>query len=101
MRRGYHARVKPGRGSQTAVLVCMGRAIADGDPSFPSFSDPTAFVLLPDDARARVERVRSGAKPKGLRDTIKHGYFVRQAKIMVARTIAIDDAVREAAAPQI
>jgi methyltransferase (TIGR00027 family) len=93
--------MKPGRASKTAVLVCMGRALADSDASLPTFSDPTAFALLPDDARARVERVRSGVRPKGLRSAIEHGYLVRQAKVMVARTMAIDDAVREAASRQV
>ncbi|MDF2696974.1 MAG: Transcriptional regulator, MerR family protein [Labilithrix sp.] len=79
----------------------MGRALADSDASLPQFSDPTAFTLLPDDARQRVERVRSGAKPMGMVEAVKHGYLRRQAKVMVARTVAIDDAVREAASPQL
>jgi methyltransferase (TIGR00027 family) len=93
--------MRPGHGSRTAVLVCMGRALADSDTSIPQFSDPTAFTLLPDDARRRVEGVRAGVKPKGLVDAVKHGYLRRQSKVMVARTIAIDDAVREAASPQL
>jgi len=78
----------------------MGRALADRDPSL-AFSDPTAFALLPDDAQKRVQWVLSGVAPKGLRETIERGYLVRQAKIMVARTVAIDDAVRDAAHRQV
>ncbi|MGZ5969427.1 MAG: class I SAM-dependent methyltransferase [Polyangiales bacterium] len=92
--------MKPGQASKTAVLVCMGRALADRDPSV-AFSDPTAFALLPDDARRRVEWVESGAAPKGLRQKIQRGYLVRQSKVMVARTSAIDEAVREAAHRQV
>jgi methyltransferase (TIGR00027 family) len=65
------------------------------------FSDPTAFALLPDSARARVERFRSGVEPKGLRARIEHTYLEKQSKVMVARTVAIDDAVREAPSPQL
>ncbi|HEY0463995.1 MAG TPA: class I SAM-dependent methyltransferase [Polyangiaceae bacterium] len=93
--------MKPGHESKTAVLVCMGRALADADPALPTFSDPTAFALLPDGARRRVERVRSEGAPKGLRKAVERGYLLRQSKIMAARTLAIDAAVREASAPQL
>lgn len=89
--------MKPGQASKTAVLVCMGRAIADGR----DFSDPTAFALLPDDARATVERVRAGVRPKGLRAAMTHGYLVRQSQLMVVRTGGIDDAIREAGHRQV
>ncbi|HYQ46336.1 MAG TPA: class I SAM-dependent methyltransferase [Polyangiaceae bacterium] len=93
--------MKPGQESKTAVLVCMGRALADGDPTLPAFSDPTAFALLPEEARRRVERVRSQATPKGIKKAIEHGFLLRQSKIMAARTLEIDGAIREAAAPQV
>jgi methyltransferase (TIGR00027 family) len=93
--------MKPGHESKTAVLVCMGRALADRDPTLPNFSDPTALVLLPDEARQRVERARVESNPKGLRRAIENGYLVRQSKIMAARTAEIDHAVVEAAAPQL
>jgi methyltransferase (TIGR00027 family) len=79
----------------------MGRALADSDASIPTFSDPTAFALLPKDARDRVERVRSGVAPKGLRGAIDRGYLVRLSKVMAARTLAIDDAVRKAASREL
>ena len=93
--------MKPGYESKTAVHVCMGRALADGDPTLPGFSDATAFVLLPDEARRRVERVRAEGNPRGLRKAIEHGYLVRQSKITAVRTQAIDEAVREASSAQL
>jgi len=93
--------MKPGHESQTAVLVCMGRAIGHDAPWAVKFADPTALALLPDDARERVERIRSGAPPRSLRERVERSLADRRAKVMVARTIAIDDAVREAAAPQL
>ena len=79
----------------------MGRAAAHDAPASPRFSDPTALALLPDDARARVERFRSGAAPRGIRERVARAYLGRQSRIMVARTIAIDEAVRAAASPQV
>ncbi len=93
--------MRAGEESKTAVLVCIGRALANVDPTLPTFSDPTAFELLPDEARLRVERVRSKGPPKSLREAIEHGFLLRQAKIMAARTLEIDQAVREASAPQL
>src|SRR6478609_6164483 len=94
--------MRSGQESKTAVLVCMGRALADSDPTLPGFSDPTAFELLPEAARRRVERVRAEGIPKrGLKKAIEHGFLLRQSKIMAARTLSIDAAVREAAAPQV
>src|SRR5262245_20529004 len=99
----YHARrkMKPGHGSQTAVLVCMGRAVAHGATTVSRFADPTAFALLPDDARARVERFRAGDAPKGVRARLEHAHLEKLSKVMVARTVAIDDALRSAASPQL
>jgi methyltransferase (TIGR00027 family) len=93
--------MKPGRASRTAVLVCMGRAAAHGATPVARFADPTALALLPDDARARVERFRAGTAPKGVRARLAWAYLRHQSKMMVVRTIAIDDAVRAAASPQL
>ncbi len=79
----------------------MGRAVAHGRTSVARFADPTALALLPEDARARVERVRAGTPATGLRARVERGYLNRQSKMMVARTVAIDDAVRAAASPQL
>jgi methyltransferase (TIGR00027 family) len=93
--------VKPGQASRTAVMVATGRAIAHGAAWASGFSDPTAYALLPDDARAPVEAIRSGHVPKGVRSRVVQAFRERQAKVTAARTIAIDQAVREAAAPQV
>jgi methyltransferase (TIGR00027 family) len=92
--------MQPGRESQTAVMVCMARAMAHGRTTASAFADPTALALLPDDARQRVERFRAGV-PKGLRARFAYEFFDRRSKMMVARTVAIDEAVRAAAAPQV
>src|SRR5271154_2788951 len=85
--------VKPGQASQTAVRVCMGRAVAHGTTCVSRFSDPTALTLLPDDARARVERVRSKAPPRGFRMGYERSQLRWLSNMMVARTVEIDDAV--------
>ena len=94
----YDSVVKPGRTSQTAILVCMGRAIADGRTAVPGFADPTAMALLPDAARARVERIRRNEATWRL---FEHVYLTHLATMMAVRTAAIDDAVRGAGSPQL
>jgi len=93
--------MKQGRSSRTAELVCMGRALAHERGSVPAFSDPTAMTLLPDAARARVQSLSRGETPTGLRDWMRRHYFDVQSKMMIARTVFIDDAIRGAAAPQV
>ena len=43
--------MKPGRESQTAVLVAAARAAAHGRTAGVDFQDPTALALLPEEAR--------------------------------------------------
>jgi methyltransferase (TIGR00027 family) len=93
--------MKPGRESQTAVLVCMARAMAHGTTGEARFADPAALALLPAEARARVERYRAGAAPDSLRGRAARSIHQRRAKVLVARTVAIDEAVRDAGAPQL
>jgi methyltransferase (TIGR00027 family) len=93
--------MKRGRESRTADLVCMGRAAAHGRTHVHAFSDPTALSLLPDDARARVERFRAGTPPSGVRERIERRKLELRAKLIVARTVAIDEAIRGAAVPQL
>lgn len=93
--------MKAGSASTTAELVAMGRALANGSSDVARFSDPTAMTLISDEARSRVERIRNGVEPHGIGETTMQAYLVRQAQFMVARTVAIDDAVREAASPQL
>ena len=93
--------MRAGQESKTAVLVCMGRAVAHGATGVTRFSDPTAIALLPEGARARVERVRSGALPPGLRGWYQDRHLRGLSSMMVARTVEIDDAVRGATSPQL
>jgi methyltransferase (TIGR00027 family) len=69
--------------------------------SVARFSDPTALVLLPEAARARVERIRAEGEPKTLRQKLARASLDTRSKMMVVRTVAIDDAVRAAGAPQL
>ena len=59
--------VKPGKESQTAVMVAAARAAAHGRTRVAAFSDPTALTLLPEDARRRVEEYVAGVPPKDSR----------------------------------
>ena len=93
--------MKPGRESQTAVMVAAARAAAHGRTTGVDFDDPTALALLPDDARRRVEEFRAGVVPKDARGRVARVFLDRRAKMMVARTVAIDEAVRAAGAPQV
>jgi len=89
--------MKPGHESQTAVMVCQGRSLA----SSPEFHDPTAHALLPEAAREQVDRIRAGTPPRGWRERLKRFYLEKQAQVMVARTVAIDEALRQAGSPQL
>lgn len=93
--------MKPGRESQTAVMVCAARALAHGRTSVAKFSDPTALVLLPEEARAEVERARAGVAPSGVRERMAREFLARRSSMMVARTVGVDEAVRSAKAPQL
>src|ERR1700759_5416861 len=92
--------MKPGRASKTAELGCLSRAVAHRKAP-PSFDDPTALAFLPEEARRKVERARSDAPAKGIRERWWRAFRLRHAQVMAARTVAIDTAVREAAAPQL
>jgi O-methyltransferase involved in polyketide biosynthesis len=79
--------MKPGRESQTAVWVCMARAIAHDAPWAVGFRDPTALALLPDAARASVERIRAGVAPRDWRERLGDRLITARAYAMVTRTI--------------
>jgi methyltransferase (TIGR00027 family) len=88
--------------SQTAVLVCAGRAAAHGRTPVPAFSDPTAEVLLPADTLARVRAYRADpSRPTGARARLEHAMLRATEALMVPRTVAIDEAVRESPAGQL
>jgi methyltransferase (TIGR00027 family) len=82
-------------------MVCPARAAAHGRTHVAAFDDPTALALLPEDARQRVERFRSGVPPKGLRERIGRAVLEKRSHMMVSRTVAIDQAIRSAASPQL
>lgn len=88
--------MKPGTESQTAVLVCMGRALAHARGAVERFDDPTAMPLLPDAARQRVQRVLAGDAPRSRREGFARNHVERLSYMMVPRTVAIDDAIRGA-----
>ncbi|HKO90670.1 MAG TPA: class I SAM-dependent methyltransferase, partial [Polyangiaceae bacterium] len=83
------------------VYVCAARALAHGATPVARFSDPTALALLPEAARARVERLRAAGPPESFRQRLARGPLDTRSKMMVVRTVAIDDAVRAASAPQL
>ena len=89
------------RASRTAVLVCQGRAAADGLVVPDRFTDPTALPLLLPDERVAVEWVRAGQVPRQWRARVDYETVRAMADLMVPRTVAIDDAVRAHAAPQV
>lgn len=93
--------MKAGHESRTAVMVCMARAMAHGRTSVTKFADPVAVALLPADARGRVERFRAGVPPKGLREHLEREFLHRRSMMMVARTVAVDEAVRASVSPQL
>src|SRR5689334_19729178 len=89
--------MKDGLESQTAVMVAVGRALADS----AEFRDPTAYTLLPEEARRRVDAIKAGERPKRLRERMMNAFRQKQSLVTVARTVAIDRMVRDAAAPQV
>jgi methyltransferase (TIGR00027 family) len=93
--------MKKGSSSKTAEYVCMGRAMAHGVLAPGRFDDPTALLLLPDEARRQVQKQRAGKPPQSLRERLRSEYLKTQSMMMVARTVAIDDAIRAARAPQV
>jgi methyltransferase (TIGR00027 family) len=93
--------VEPGRASRTAVLVCQGRAAADGLVAPGLFSDPVAVELLTDDERVPVLQVRAGTPPSGAGARLAYESVRASATGMVPRTIAIDEAVAGRPCPQL
>jgi methyltransferase (TIGR00027 family) len=87
--------------SRTAVLVCQGRAAADGVVAPGLFADPTAWQFLRPTEREAVEQVRSGAAPQGWGARVEFEGVRACAEVVVPRTIAIDEAVRTHPTPQV
>ncbi|GIF71231.1 class I SAM-dependent methyltransferase [Asanoa siamensis] len=80
--------------SRTAVLVCQGRAAADGLIAPDRFADPTALPLLRADERVPVAWVRDGAAPRDWQARVAYEGVAAITELMVPRTVAIDDALR-------
>lgn len=87
--------------SRTAVMVCQGRAAADGLIAPGRFADPTAAVLLRADEREAVDQVRDGDVPQQWRQRVDYETVRANAELIVPRTVAIDDAVRAHPSPQV
>jgi methyltransferase (TIGR00027 family) len=87
--------------SRTAVLVCQGRAVAHDRIAVGRFADPIARSLLREDELAGVERARTGEAPQGWGHRVEFEMLAATVEVIVPRTIAIDDAVRAGADPQL
>lgn len=87
--------------SRTAVLVCQGRAAADGRLAEGRFADAVAVRLLRPQERIPVDEARAGTPPQGWKARAAYESVRACAEIMVPRTVAIDDAVRGRRAPQL
>ncbi len=94
-------RVRRRPASRTAVLVCQGRAVADGRLAPGRFHDPTATALLRDEERVPVDQVRAGAPPQGWGPRVEFEMVRAASEVMVARTVAIDEAMRSRLSPQV
>ena len=86
--------------SATAVLVCQGRAVADGRYAVGRFSDPVARQLLERAELELVDAVRSDQRQSGAHGMAWEMVW-RTGQTMVPRTIMIDDAVRGHGASQL
>jgi methyltransferase (TIGR00027 family) len=82
-------------------MVAAARAAAHGRTAVAAFADPTALSLLPADARQRVEQHLQGVAPKGPRERLQRSLLEGRIKLMVPRTVAIDEAIRAASSRQL
>lgn len=87
--------------SRTAILVCQGRAAADGRVSDDRFSDPVARQVLREEERRVVDQVRAGTPPKGIAARLDYEFVRGCGAVVVPRTVAIDDALRQRPAEQV
>lgn len=92
--------VEPLAASRTAVLVCQGRACAQGRMAPGRFDDPVSEQLLRPDELAVVERVRGDRHAPG-RGASSAQLVAATARVAAARTVAVDDAIREHPTPQL
>ena len=83
------------------MLVCQGRAAADGRTATDAFGDPVAYELLTSEERVTVDQVRAGTPPQGWAARSTYEAVRACAEIIVPRTVAIDEAVRAHPHPQL
>ena len=83
------------------MLVCQGRAVAHGRLAPDRFSDPVAERLLDPAEHTVVEQARALHPPQGGSGRMTYELVRRTAVLMVPRTVAIDDAVRDHGARQV
>ena len=83
------------------MLVCQGRAVADGRLAPGAYADPVAVELLRADERAVVEQVRGGVVPHGWSARVLYEAVAACAEVLVPRTAAIDEAIRTHPHPQL
>lgn len=93
--------MKRDQSSRTAVMVCMARAAAHERSGETHFTDSIAFEMLAETERQLVNRLRAGEPPRSLVERFRHAHLAREAPMMVARTLEIDNAVRRAQTPQV
>ncbi|MFB6960833.1 class I SAM-dependent methyltransferase [Streptomyces sp. NPDC056309] len=80
--------------SRTAVLVCQGRAAANGRAATDQFADPVAIGLLRVAERTPVDEVRANTPPEGWQERTVYESVRACAEVVVPRTVAIDKALR-------
>ncbi len=83
------------------MLVCQGRAAAHGRIAVGRFDDPVAYTLLRPGEREVVDLIRAGRPPSGWGERLQYELVRGAAAMMAARSVAVDDAIRERAAPQV
>lgn len=76
------------------MLVCQGRAAADGRAAIGRFTDPVAVRLLRVAERTPVDEVRASTPPEGWQARIAYESVRACAEVVVPRTVAIDEALR-------
>jgi methyltransferase (TIGR00027 family) len=75
--------------------------VADGRLAADRFTDPTAMMFLRPDERRVVDQVRAGNAPSKWQERVSFELVQACGEIMAARTVAIDDALREQLTPQL
>ncbi|PKW12274.1 methyltransferase (TIGR00027 family) [Streptomyces sp. 5112.2] len=83
------------------MLVCQGRAAADGGTADGRFTDPVAARLLRGAERAVVDQVRAGTPPHGWRERTMYESVRACAEVVVPRTVAIDETLGARATGQL